>query len=92
MTRFLATSPQDEFVLNPEDHIAFDFFVPLQLPDESRRWLIHLRPTVYDVRFVYEVQPEQTRYDYLGKGSLFADRTPPWTGVMESNIVRVAVT
>ena len=90
-TRHLVSGPQDEFVLNPDDRIAFDLLAPVGVSGENDRWIIRLRPTEYEVRYVYEVHPGKARYDYLGKGSRFADMTPPWIGAVESNTVRVPV-
>ncbi len=78
-------APQDEFVLNPQDRIAFD------LSTDDIDWRIQLEPGEYEVHYQYTVSPENTRYDYLTKGSRFADSTPPWTGTVESNVVRVTV-
>ena len=91
MSRYLVSAPQDEFVLNPDDRIAFDLFARVNASAENYRWTIHLPPAEYDVRYLYEVDPGKARYDYLGKGSRFADRTPPWVGAAESNAVRVRV-
>ena len=91
MARYLVTSPQDEFVLNPDDRIAFDLVARINASAENSRWTIQLPPAEYDVRYVYEVDPGKARYDYLGKGSRFADLTPQWVGAVESNAVRVRV-
>lgn len=88
-SRYLVTEPQDEFVLNPDDRIAFDLLACVNATAENNRWTIRLPPAEYDVRYVFEVNPDEERYDYLGKGSRFADLTPPWVGAAESNTVRV---
>jgi hypothetical protein len=94
MTRYLITQPRDEFVLTPDDRIAFDLVVPVNVSDTDFRWTIQLAPGEYDVYYVFyvfEVGPGEARYDYLGKGSRFADMTPPWVGAVESNSVRASV-
>jgi hypothetical protein len=78
-------------VLNPNDRIAFDLVAPVNASAEDYRWTIRLPAAEYEVRYVYEVDPDKARYDYLGKGSRFADMTPPWVGAVESNVVRVRV-
>jgi hypothetical protein len=90
-TRYLVTEPRDEFVLNPGGRIAFDLVAPVNASAEYNRWTIRLPPGEYDVRYVFEVEPGEARYDYPGKGSRFADQTPPWVGAVESNAVRVRV-
>lgn len=88
---YLVSGPRDEFVLNPDDRIAFDLVARTNVSSEGLHWFFQLQPGDYDVRYVYEVGPNQTRYDYLGKGSRFADMTPPWVGAVESNTVQVTV-
>jgi hypothetical protein len=44
MTRCLVTEPQDEFVLNPDDRIAFDLLAPVNASAENNRWTIRLPP------------------------------------------------
>jgi hypothetical protein len=90
-TRYLVTEPRDEFVLNPDDRIAFDLLACVNASAENNRWTIRLSPAEYEVRYVFEVDPGEARYDYLGKGSRFADLTPPWVGAVESNPVRVSL-
>jgi hypothetical protein len=63
-------------VLNPGDRIAFDLVAPVNASAEYNRWTIWLPPGEYDVRYVFEVEPGAARYDYLGKGSRFADQPP----------------
>lgn len=87
----LIMAPRDEFVLNPGDCIAFDLVVKVSASSEESRWTIQLSPGEYDVRYIFAVAPDEARYDYLGKGSRFADMTPPWVGRVESNTVRVRV-
>ena len=89
--RYLVTEPRDEFVLNPDDRIAFDLLACVNASAESSRWTIRLPRAEYEVRYVFEVDPGAARYDYLGKGSRFADMTPPWVGAAESNTVRVSL-
>ncbi|MBI3408230.1 MAG: hypothetical protein HY040_07725 [Planctomycetes bacterium] len=90
-TRYLVTEPQDEFVLNPDDRIAFDLVARVNASIEIYRWTLQLAPAEYDVRYIYEVDSGKARYDYLGKGSRFADLTPPLVGTVESNAVRVSL-
>jgi hypothetical protein len=89
--RYLVTEPRDEFVLNPDDRIAFDLLAWINAFDENDRWTIRLPPAEYEVYYVFEVTPGGARYDYLGKGSRFADMTPPWVGAVESNAVKVSL-
>ena len=91
LTRYLVSGPRDEFVLNSRDRISFDLVAPVNESPQDFRWTIQLTPGEYDVRYVFEVPPGEARYDYLGKGSRFADMTPPWVGVVESNSVQVQV-
>jgi hypothetical protein len=90
-TRYLVTEPRDEFVLKPDYRIAFDLLARVNASVENNRWTIRLLPAEYEVRYVFEVHPGEARYDYLGKGSRFADITPPWVGAVESNAVRVSL-
>jgi hypothetical protein len=90
-TRYLVSCPRDEFLLNPDDRIAFDLLAHANISGDDCRWAIRLPPGDYDVRYVFEVASGEARYDYLGKGSWFADLTPPWVGAVESNAVRVRV-
>lgn len=91
-TRYLLSAPRDEFVLNPDDRIAFDLVVYIGAePNPAQRWAIKLLPGGYDVKYVYSVEPSDQRYDYLGKGSRFADITPPWVGEVASTVQHVVV-
>ncbi len=90
-THFLITGPRDEFVLNPNDRIAFDLVANADTSSECQQWAIPLQPGDYDVQYVFEVEAGKARYDYLRRGSRFADITPPWVGVVQSNAVRVNV-
>lgn len=88
-TRFLASSPPDEFVLNPQDRIAFDLRVYIDLAcTNERQWTVDPVPGEYDVVYCYSIDPKRRRYDYLNRGSRFADITKPWTGSIVSNTVR----
>lgn len=91
LTQSLISRPRDEFVLNPDDRIAFDLAAPVNASAEDFRWTIQLEPGEYETHYIFEVRPEKARYDYLGKGSRFAEITPPWVGAVESNRVRVRV-
>jgi len=91
-TRLLVAGPQDEFVLNPNDRIAFDLRAYINLPSSpERRWTIDLAPGDYDVSYVYSIDPNRRRYDYLNKGSRFAEITKPWSGSALSNLVRFRI-
>lgn|GEM_PF-2347742 len=90
-TRYLVSRPQDEFVLNPNHRIAFDLAANVNASEENYRWTIKLPPAEYDVQYTYKIDSGEARYDYLGKGSRFADLTPPWVGVCESNTVQVSL-
>ncbi len=91
-TRYLVTEPRDEFVLNPDDRIAFDLKVHTGVePNQVQRWAIRLSPDEYDVSHVYSVEPNDQRSDYLGKGSRFADITPPWIGAVSSSVLHMVV-
>ena len=89
LTGYLVSAPQDEFVLNPHDRISFDLRVHINVEStREKRWTIELEPGEYDVQFCYTIDPKKRRYDYLGKGSRFADMTRPWSGTVYSNQVR----
>ena len=91
-TRSLATAPRDEFVLRPGDRIAFDLVAPVNVtPADGEQWAIRLPAGTYDVRYEYRIAADEARYDYLNRGSRFADSTPPWIGTVESNTIRVVV-
>jgi hypothetical protein len=90
-SHYLVTESQDEFVLNPDDRIAFDLRAFVNASAENNRWTIRVPPAEYEVRYVFEVDPGEASYDYLGKGSRFADLTPPWVGAVESNTVRLSL-
>jgi len=88
----MVTAPRDEFVLNPEDRIAFDLLADTNVDVRAKlRWRIALAPGEYQVHYRYEVRPETQRYDFLGKGSYFADMTKPWTGIILSNEVAISI-
>ena len=89
-TRYLRTGPQDEFVLNPGSRISFDLKVHSGPPidPEHHQWTIQLPAGILNAQYVLTVPPDQPRYDYLGKGSRFADSTPPWVGSIRSNMVQ----
>lgn len=87
-TCLLVSEPQDEFVLNPRDRIAFDLRAYINLASTiERRWTIDLAPGEYEIVYNYSIDPNLRRYDYLNKGSRFADMTKPWSGSVSSNVV-----
>lgn len=91
-TRFLTSAPQDEFVLNPSDRIAFDLRAYINLGSSSeKRWTIDLAPGEYEVNYTYSIDSKRRRYDYLNKGSRFADITKPWSGSVLSNVVHFRI-
>jgi len=91
-TRSMVIEPRDEFVLRCGDRIAFDLVAPVNVaPSDGIRWAIRLPAGAYDVRHEYSIAAGEARYDFLNKGSRFADSTPPWTGTVVSNTIRVTV-
>lgn len=91
-TRFLVSAPQDEFVLNPNDRIAFDLRAYINLASTpERRWTIDLAPGEYEIIYKYSIDSDRRRYDYINKGSRFADITKPWSGSVLSNAVHFRV-
>jgi len=87
-TRFLVSAPQDEFVLNPNDRIAFDLRAYINRPCTlERRWTVDLSPGDYEASYLYSIDPNRRRYDYLNKGSRFAAMTKPWSGLAISSVV-----
>jgi hypothetical protein len=91
-TQFFVTAPRDEFVLNPPDRIAFDLRAYTNLePTIERRWTIQLAHGQYRVDYCYSLDPDRRRYDYLNKGSRFADMTKPWSGSVVSNAVEFRI-
>lgn len=84
--------PLDEFILKPTDIISFDLraYVNVECNSE-RRWTISLPPGTYGVQYVYAVDAKTRRYDYLNRGSRFADITRPWSGEIRSNIIELVV-
>jgi hypothetical protein len=87
--RFMIKKPRDEFVLNQFDRIAFDLRAFINLaPGIKQQWTIDLTAGAYLVDYCYSIGPKQARYDYLNKGSWFADSTKPWNGEIVSNAVQ----
>lgn len=91
-TRSLATTPLDEFVLNPGDRISFDLKAWTNIePDHERRWTIQLPAGQLAAQYHFHVEPDIERYDYLARRSRFAAITKPWGGSLESNAVQFIV-
>ncbi len=91
-TRFLITCPLDEFVLNPDARIAFDLKAHINVqPDRNHRWTIQLPAGQINAHYVFTVNPDMERYDFLAKRSRFAAITKPWGGTLESNVVQFTV-
>lgn len=87
-TAYLSITPLDEFVLRPGDRIAFDLETPDKLPPAREHdWTIQLPPGRMSVRYVYEVEADKKRYDFLAKGSRFAAITKFWGGRVESPMI-----
>lgn len=86
--RYLSSEPLDEFVLRPGDRIAFDLTVPFDgQPTSERKWMLSLASGCFHVRYVYEVEADRRRYDFLAKQSRFAGITRFWGGRVESTVV-----
>ncbi|QDV18198.1 hypothetical protein Pan153_28550 [Gimesia panareensis] len=82
---YLVIAPGDEFVLRERDRIAFDLTVPLDSqPTSEQIWTLKLPPGRLRVRYVYEVNADKERYDFLAKRSRFAAITKFWGGRVES--------
>lgn len=87
-SRYLTIEPLDEFVLRSGDRIAFDLTVPFDgQPTSERKWMLSLVSGRFHVRYVYEVEPDRRRYDFLAKRSRFAAITQFWGGRVESTVV-----
>ncbi|MEQ9070441.1 MAG: hypothetical protein RLO18_27150, partial [Gimesia chilikensis] len=87
-SRNLTIEPLDEFVLRPGDRIAFDLTVPFDgQPKSERKWVLSLASGCFHVRYVYEVEADRRRYDFLAKQSRFAGITQFWGGRVESTVV-----
>ncbi len=88
----LSGVPLDEFILKPTDIISFDLRAYINVECTSERlWTIQLPPGAYDVEYVYAVDAKTRRYDYLNRGSRFAEITKPWSGEVRSNFIRFTV-
>ncbi len=85
---YLVIAPGDEFVLREGDRIAFDLTVPLDSqPTSEQIWSLKLPSGRLKVRYVYEVNADKERYDFLAKRSRFAAITQFWGGRVESTVV-----
>jgi hypothetical protein len=88
----LAGVPLDEFILKPTDSISFELRAYINIECTSERlWTIQLPPGAYDVEYIYAVDATTRRYDYLNRGSRFAEITKPWSGEVRSNIIQFTV-
>lgn len=87
-TRVLAITPLDEFVLRPGDRIAFDLEVPTKTePNQEHDWIVQLPVGQFYVQYVYEVEADTQRYDFLAKRSRFAAITKQWGGLVKSPLI-----
>lgn len=96
-TCVMAIEPLDEFVLTPGARIAFDLKAHVNMkPDvERRRWTVQLPAGRTNAHYLFEVQPDRQRYDFLAKlakGSRFAGITKLWDGVVKSNVLEFTTT
>lgn len=87
-TRYLSTSPLDDFVLTPDARIAFDLRIVVNDKLESGGdWKVDLPVGRIRARFHYHVDDKRDWYDFLAKRSRFSELTPPWKGTLESNTI-----
>lgn len=92
-TRTTASTPLDDFVLNPDARIAFDLKAHINIePDLKNRWAIQLPAGPINAHFVFNVDADIERYDFLAKRSRLAAITKPWGGSVRSNLVQFTVT
>lgn len=94
-TQIMGSCPLDDFVLTPSSRIAFDVKAHInQEPgaDSNPRWAIQLPVGTLNAQFVYTVNPDLERLDFLAKRSRFAAMTKPWGGSVKSNVVQFTVT
>ena len=85
-TSHLSSGPKDDFVLTPLSRIAFDIRAQVNSAEDSKAGLRIVLPAgTLRVKFRYEMIIPHGWYDYLNKGSRFADMTPPWEGIAISN-------
>ncbi len=91
-TPIMGSFPIDDFVLNRNQRIMFDFDVNVNgMSPEAGAWRIDLPPARYWLTFVYQIDRETEWYDFLAKRSRFAAMTPIWRGAMRSNTIPVDV-
>ncbi len=91
-TRLIVSAPLDDFVLSPQSRIAFDLKANINVePDFSSIWSIHLAKGLTKVKYIYNVEPDLNRYDFLAKRSRFASMTKPWSGSLVSNAIQFSV-
>ena len=91
-TRFLASEPLDDFVLNPGARIAFDLYANINAGTDCHRWGIDLPTGEYDVHYSYHIDRDAEWYDYLAKRSRFTAMTPIWRGSVQSNTIPFRIT
>ncbi|XZE44078.1 hypothetical protein SH467x_003665 [Pirellulaceae bacterium SH467] len=91
-TRYRASQPLDDFVMNPGARIAFDLYANINTDSAEHRWVIDLPTGEYSVYYSYRVEQDTEWYDFLAKRSRFAALTPIWRGVIQSNTIRFGVT
>jgi len=93
-TYSLVSSPLDEFVLTQGARIAFDLKAHINIKpdlDLECRWAIQLPLGPTNAQYVFDVDPDIERYDFLKKRSRFAAITKPWGGSLKSNVVQFTV-
>ncbi len=89
-TRYLVSSPMDDFVLIPKSRIAFDLHAHVRCATTREYlWTIELPRGVCRVRYTYHVDNNREWYDFLAKKSRFAALTTPWNGLVQSNTVQI---
>jgi hypothetical protein len=78
----------DEFVLNPKSRIAFDLRAYFNCePSPERPWTLKLPAGRLRARFIFDLDLDLERYDFLVKRSSLSPITIPWGGTVESNPV-----
>ncbi len=91
-TELFVTQPPgdegDEFVLNPNSRIAFDVRAHINCePSPERPWTIELPSGRLRAQFVFGLNFDLERYDFLVERSRLAPITIPWGAAVESNSV-----
>ena len=89
--------PWYEFVLRPNDRIAFDVFAAINTPPRSifeapgERWTIELPPGEARVEFVYEQKIDWAHYEAEARRSHPGAHAIPFAGRVVSNAVSVLI-